>query len=293
MNFFNFNFKKAFILLLIALLPLISINMEQKKTSNYWFNQPISYLSGLTQSSFSGISEFVRGTTAEYINILKIKKINKVLKIENDELKARLNLFNESSIEIDRLKKLLEFKSNTKMNLVAAQVIGHDLSMDHETLTINKGLNDGLKGQQAVITTQGAVGYIFKPKEKTSLVLLVSDRYSVSDALIQKTRSHALLEGLGNNLAVLQFVDRDENIQLGDLIVTGSLDKIYPQGLPLGTVHEILRQPNSSQRILHIKPVVEAEKVEEVFIILSIENEDFLPENTQTQQQNQDVKKNE
>lgn len=282
MNFFNFNFRKAIILVLIALLPLLSINMEQKKTQNLWFAQPISFLSGVVQSFFAGISQSIRGTTAEYVNLINIKSENAKLLREVNELKAFHTKYEENIIELDRLRKLLDFKSSKKMKLIPAQVIGRDLTVDHQTITINKGLDDGLKPQQAVITTQGAVGYVFRPEKHSSHVMLMTDRYAVTDALVQKTRSHALVEGLGKDAGSLQYVERDEAVQIGDLIVTGGLDKIYPSGFPLAKVSEILKKPNSSVRIINVKPVVESDKIEEVFVISSVENEDF----TQTEVKN-------
>jgi rod shape-determining protein MreC len=241
-----------------------------------WFAQPISYAVGLVQSLFSGISLSVRGTTAEYVNLINIKSENAKLLNQINEFKATHSQFQENLIELDRLRKLLEFKSKTKMRMVPAQVIGRDLTLDHQTITINKGTADGLTAQLAVVTTTGAVGYVFRPEEHSSHVMLLTDRYAVTDSVVQKTRSHAIIEGLGKDSASLQYVDRDEVMQVGDLIVTGGLDRIYPIGFPLAVVSEILKKPNSSTRIINVKPVVQSDKIEEVFVILSTENEDLL-----------------
>ena len=275
MNFFNFNIRKVVILILIVLLPLLSINMEQKTSQNLWFAQPISYLASAIQSVFAGISESIRGTTAQYVNLIGIKSENKQLLSEVNELKAFHTKYQENLNELDRLRKLLDFKNSNKMKLTPAQVIGRDLTVDHQTITINKGSADGLRAQQAVITTQGAVGYIFKPQSHSSHVMLLTDRYAVTDAVVQKTRTHAIVEGLGRDSGSLQYVERDETVQVGDMIVTGGLDKIYPSGYPLAIVTEVLKKPNSSMRIINVKPVMESDKIEEVFVVTSVENEDF------------------
>lgn len=283
MNFLNFNFKKIVILLLILSLPLISINMEQKKVQNAWFTQPFSFLAQSIQSFFSGLSQGVRGTTAEYLNLLNIKSEIARINKENNELKTRLNQFSENQNELERLRTLLDFQNNTKMELIPGQVIGRDLVADHNTITINKGIKHGLRAGQAVLTVSGAVGYIFKPQYFTSHVMLITDRYSVVDALIQKTRSHGIVEGRNKDTCVLQYVERTEDVKIGDLIVTGGLDNIFPKGFPLGVVTNIERKTKSASLIIGIKPVVDSNKVEEVFIVKHAALENFLEKSTETQ----------
>ncbi len=250
--------------------------MEQKHTQNVWFAQPISFLASITQSFFSGISQSVRGTTAEYINLINIKSDNEKLLQQNSELMAFHTQFQENLNELNRIRNLLDFKNKTKMKLIAAEVIGRDLTIDHQTITINKGTEDGIKEQQAVITTHGAVGYVFRPEKHSSHVMLLTDRYAVTDAIIQKNRSHALVEGLGKNLGALQYFDRGDEIAVGDVIVTGGLDNIYPNGFPLAVVSDVIKRSNNTIRAIHIKPVVDSDQIEEVFIITNTEKEDFF-----------------
>lgn len=278
MNFLNFNLKKAFILLIVISLPLISINMEQKIMTDSWFNQPFTFVAQSVQNIFFGLSQGVRRTTADYINIINTKSKNKDLQKENDILKTRLNLFTENQNELERLRTLLDFQKNTKMELIPAQVIGRNLVTDHNTITINKGRNHGLKTGQAVLTVSGAVGYVFKPSSNTSHVMLITDRYSVVDALIQKTRAHGLIEGKTKESCVLQYVERTEDVKDGDLIVTGGLDNIFPKGFPLGVITNIERRTKSASLQIEVKPVVDANKVEEVFIVKSTALENFLSE---------------
>jgi len=278
MNFVNFNLKKIVILLIVLSLPLISINIEQKATQNAWFNRPFVFLAQSVQNLFFGLSRGVQITTSNYINIINIKSKNNELQNENNELKTRLNLFTENLNELERLRTLLDFQKNTKMELIPAQVIGRNLVTDHNTITINKGTDHGLKSGQAVLTVSGAVGYIFKPATKTSHVMLITDRYSVVDALIQKTRAHGLIEGKTKDTCVLQYVERTEEIKDGDLIVTGGLDNIFPKGFPLGVINNIERKTKSASLNIEVKPVVDANKVEEVFVVKSTGTENFLKE---------------
>lgn len=278
LNFLNFNIKKAFILLLIIVLPLISINMEQKNTQVPWFNQPFTFLAQSVQNLFFGLSHGVKSTTAEYINIINVKTKIKDLQKENDELKTRLNLFTENQNELERLRTLLDFQKNTKMELIPAQVIGRNLVTDHNTITINKGTDHGLVAGQAVLTVSGAVGYVFRPAKRISHIMLITDRYSVVDALIQKTRTHGLVEGKSKESCILQYVERTEEVKDGDLIVTGGLDNIFPKGFPLGVITNVERKTKNTSLLIEVKPIVDANKVEEVFIVKNAGEENFLTE---------------
>ncbi len=257
--------------------------MEQKKAQNYWFTQPFSFLAQSIQSLFAQLSLGVKSTTAEYVNLIHIKTQNSDLHKENSELKARLNQLTENQNELERLRTLLDFQKNTKMDLVPAQVIGRDLVPDHNTITINKGTKHGLKAGQAVLTVSGAVGYIFKPQYFTSHVMLITDRYSVVDALIQKTRAHGIVEGKSKESCALQYVERTEDVKPGDLIVTGGLDNIFPKGFPLGVVVNVERKTKNTSLSIELKPVVDAGKIEEVFIVKHAALEDFLPEQISAQ----------
>ena len=250
--------------------------MEQKSTQTIWFAQPISFLADSLKSFFAALSDGVRGTTAEYLNLLRIKSENQTLIMQMSALQARMQVFEENQNEIDRLRTVLEFKASSKMELIPAQIIGRDLVIDHETITINKGIKHGLKTMQAVISVSGVVGYVFRPEISTSHVMLISDRYSVVDALIHKSRAHGILEGQGKNRGILQYVDRSEDVQVGDLIVTGGIDNIFPKGFPLGIVTNVEKKSKGTSLLINTKPVIDANKIEEVFVISNASQEDFM-----------------
>lgn len=275
------------------MLPLLSINMEQKVIHDSWFNKPFTFLAESIQNVFFGISQGVRTTTAYYINIINIKSKNQLLQKENDELKARLNLFNENLSELDRLRNILDFQKTTKMDLVPAQVIGRNLVTDHNTITINKGTMHGLKSGQAVLSIKGAVGYIFKPSLRTSHVMLITDRYSVVDAIVQKSRAHGIVEGKSKNTCILQYVEKTEDIKDGDLIVTGGLDNIFPKGFPLAIINNIERKTKTASLNIEVKPVVDASQVEEVFVVKSAHGENFLNDNSTPETEDKKTAKNE
>ncbi|WP_413557590.1 rod shape-determining protein MreC [Bdellovibrio sp. HCB209] len=260
---------------IVLALPLISINMQQRPQESHWLVKPFSMLGSAVSETFFGFSHGVKDTTAMYLDLINIKKQSADLHSTNNELQSRLQSMNELQIENDRLRGLLEFKQTTKMKLTSAQVIGRDLVIDHNTITINKGTQDGLKGGMAVITTKGVLGYIFKPEPFTAHVMLITDRYAVVDGIVQRTRAHGIVEGKSQTSCSLKYVERTEDVKEGDLVVTGGLDNIFPKGFPVAIVESVERKTFSVSLKVDLRPVVDPYKVEEVFIIVDSAKEDF------------------
>ncbi len=275
MNFLNFNLKKATAILIVLLLPLISINMQRKPFEAVWYNKPFSFLAGLTQSAFFSFADGIRANTQLYVNLIGIKKENQKLHEENLRLQSLIQAKEELEKENDRLNQLLEFKNHSKMELIAARVMSRDLLSDHNTLQINKGSEHGLKSGQAVITINGVVGYIFRPEALTSQVLLITDRYSVVDGIIARSRARGIVEGKKSSSCLLRYVEKSDDIQIGDLVVTSGLDNIFPKGFPIANVVSVENKNYSISVQVELKPVVDANKVEEVFVISNAANEDL------------------
>lgn len=276
MNFLNFDLKKLLSFLFILSLPLISINMQRNHLRQGWYDKPFTFLGSITQTGFFSFSDAIRSNTSLYLNLINIKKENLDLKSQNQELLARLETMGEMQKETERLNQLLDFKSRTKMELVAARVMSKDLVSDHKTLLINKGTQHGFKPGQAVITVGGAVGYIFRPEAWTSQVLLISDRYSVVDGIIARSRARGIVEGNVTG-AALRYVEKSEDVKVGDMVITSGLDNIFPKGFPVAMVEKVEDKSYSVSLKVDLRPVVDPDKVEEVFVILNAANEDLTP----------------
>ncbi len=280
LNLFSWDLKKIIFLVLIFSLPLLSINMEQKANQEDWLARPFQLVSGYAQGIFFAFSDSVRGPTSQYLNLVNIKKENQELHNRNHELEARMQVMSEIEQENNRLREIVDFRKNHDMKLVAAQVIGKDLVPDHKSITINKGSQHGLAPGQAVITLGGVLGYIFRSELATSHVMLISDRYSVVDGIVQRSRAHGIVEGRNDGLA-LKYVERTEDVKPGDLVVTGGLDNILPKGFPVAIVENVERKTYSVSLRVDLKPIVDHSKVEEVLVVVDANNLDLEPKSAE------------
>lgn len=277
MNWFNFDLRKLMRILLALSLPLISIQVQQKPSpKDEWFDRPFSFIAGTVEAAVFGFADEIRSTTTLYMNLIGIKRENEVLREENQSLRAQLQTYGELKKENERLQGLFDFRAKSKMEMIAAKVIGHDLLFsDHSTLRIDKGTHHGLKAGQAVITTDGVLGHTFRTEAFSSYILLLSDRYSVVDGIVSRSRARGLVEGLGGGEASLQYVEKSEDVQPGDLIVTSGLDNIFPKGYPIAVAEAVENKPYAVSLKVTLKPVVDPDRVEEVFIILNAAYEEY------------------
>ena len=284
MNWSTIDFRKILIVLVIAGLPLIAVQRDTSPKNSPWYLKPFGFLMSTLNSSYHSLSTTVISTTGLYLNLWDIKRNNRQLVAENHKLRARLTLFEELSKENHRLRKIVDFKAKTSMNLVASRVIGRDLIDGRNTLRINRGTRHGIKAGQAVISVDGAVGYIFQPQWLTAQVILLTDRYAAIDALVQRTRARGIVEGQNTQTCQLTYIENLENLQVGDLIVTGGLDNIFPKGFPIGTITEVVKSQYGVGQKVHIKPVITPSHLEEVFIIRDASHENL---ELKTAQQNE------
>ncbi len=78
---------------------------------------------------------------------------------------------------------------------MAAQVIGSSGTEQSHVLTIDKGSNDGLRPDMAVITPDGIVGKLRDVFPTTAQVLEIDDQTSGAGVILESTRMRAILRG--------------------------------------------------------------------------------------------------
>jgi len=273
-EFFRVDIRKLLLIVIMLALPLISLNLERKETGQTrWYEQPIIWIVNPLQDLFTRFANNVTGTTGLYLNLLDIKKENRILKEDLSKLKSELNQKEELRLENERLKKLLEFQQRAPNSLLSAQVIAVDLMWgEYRSVQINKGIKHGLKKGMAVVTHEGVVGYLLNANKSFSTVLLLTDRNAVIDTLVQRTRARGIVEGLGQDLSQLKYLQRTDDVQNNDLVVTSGLDGVFPKGLPVGVVTKVVKQQFGVTQTVELSPVVNTSRLEEVFVVTKPES---------------------
>lgn len=183
------------------------------------------------------------------------------------ELERNATQLDELVLENARLRELLSFRAQQPDDYLSARVIGYDATGRARTITIGRGELDGVTRGAAVIAPPGVVGHVFRTSPHAARVLLISDHNSGVDALVQRTRARGIVEGREVGGIGLKFVKRTESLQVGDEVVTSGMDRIFPKGLPVGTISFVDKRGQGLFQYASIRPAVDFDRLEEVLVL--------------------------
>lgn len=224
------------------------------------------------QTLFTASSNGVAGFFDYFADAKRLTEENKQMSEKIDELNNTIRNIDEFKLENERLKSMLDLKKGMgDYDLIGAEVIAKDPGNWFNTFTIDKGTSSGLAVRQAVITSKGLVGYIYEIGTNYAKVVTIIDTNSSTGSLVVRTRDIAMIEGdleLGmDGLCRMTYISKDASVITGDLIETSGLGGIYPKGILIGKIREIRPETQSVSQYAVVEPVVDFQRITEVFVI--------------------------
>ncbi len=202
-----------------------------------------------------------------YFYLRGVRAENRELKQEIEQMRIEQVRLNQDAAQAHRLQNLLAFKEQYIAKTVAAQVIGSSGSDLSRVIYLDKGEDAGLKRDMAVITADGIVGKVMLVYPSVAQVLLINDQTSGVGVILEKSRLQGVLRGTANGEVVLERVMSDEQVPVGETVLTSGGDQIFPKGLPVGIV---TRVGNGKDLFLNIRvrPAADLSRLEEVLVIV-------------------------
>jgi rod shape-determining protein MreC len=204
----------------------------------------------------------------KYFDLVNVRDENSRLLREIDTLQMENYRYQEILATHERLQKLLKFKKTINWPVLAAQVIGRDPTGWFKSVLIDKGKNSGLKVNMPVVNADGVVGRLVSVSPNYSKVLLIIDQNSAVDSIIQRSRDEGIVRGLSVKLCKLDNMVKTSDVVVGDKVVTSGLGRVYPKGLPVGKVLEVVNIPGELFKDIKVSPMVDFSKLEELLVIL-------------------------
>jgi len=226
------------------------------------------------QDQFTSMLRGTRGLIGHFAEVDALLAENEDLQQQLGGLLSENNQLRENKQEVMRLRAMLDFKAaNPQYELIGATVIARGPSNWYSTLILNRGATVGVAKNMVVITPEGLLGRVVTVSKDTAEVLLITDREGPAGAmvLIQENRIPGMVEGMGDgsDTLIMKHIAYDAPVEEGQYVVTSGLGEIFPKGIRIGTVQKVDREtePSGLQKYAIIKPDVNFDRLEEVFII--------------------------
>jgi len=210
----------------------------------------------------------ISGAWSGYVDLRHTRAENDRLREELAELKLRVSRLESGAAEAQRLSALLAFRdAHPEAPMLAAHVIAASPVAGNHTVYIDRGSADKVEKNMGVITPDGVVGKVLEVYEKTSQVLLVTDKDSGVGALLATQRTHGVVRGAGEPSLWMNYVVNDEQVPLNERVLTSGQDRIFPKDLPIGTVAEV--HDGSPFKQIRVHPAARIDRLEEVLVLLT------------------------
>ena len=252
-------------LVLMALL-IYSANLRQREQTTL-FERVVLELTAPLQKGVAVVVETVTKLGNRYLWLVNTERENEKLRAENRRDLAEIARFEEIRLANIRLRKLLGFKETLDLPTLPAQVIGEDASNWFQTVVIDKGRADGLREGMPVVVPEGVAGRVIETAPHQSRVLLITDASSAVAAMVQRTRARGIIRGQGETLS-FDYALREDDIKVGDRIVSSGTGGMFPKGLTIGVVTRVTKGDYGLFQGVEVAPTVDFGRLEEVLVLL-------------------------
>jgi rod shape-determining protein MreC len=231
----------------------------------------------------AGAVAAVAGLWSGYVDLHGVRRDNDRLRVELRELRGQLQERSALASQAQRLRVLLELREILPHQTIVAEVIAREGLPWFRTLMLNKGSRHGVKLDAPVIGQSGVLGRVIAVGPEAARVQLLHDRDCGVAVRVERTRATGVVSGQvgrgGTGTAELQmkYVPAQAEIEVGDVVVTSGLDRIYPPGLVVGRVRSVLPRPGLFREV-EVTPSARFDEIEEALVLTLEGTEPILDE---------------
>ncbi|HXH74569.1 MAG TPA: rod shape-determining protein MreC [Bacteriovoracaceae bacterium] len=258
--------------LVVGVLAIYGISQKKFNMDDpTMFHRMVTEVVSPMQESLASSKKNLSSLWENYLLIVNTSKENSVLKKQISRLESDIFTMEEVRKENLRLKGLLNYSEEMGQEKVLAQVVGWDSANEFKVIRLNKGTDHGIKVMSPVITDNGLVGYVYRVMPNYSDVLTILDQNNRVDVVVERTRTHGIVEGVMSFKCALKYVMRNEPVEVGDKLITAGVGGIYPKGVKVGMITDISKENFGMTLSIEVVPSVDFDKLEEVLVLIPTE----------------------
>lgn len=204
----------------------------------------------------------------QYANLVGVAEENERLHYEIARLEEENLQYREALVASGHLARIAKIRDEFEMQMLPSEVVGLDVSPSFESVLLDRGRSHGVRSGYPVVTERGIVGLITHTSGHAAKTMLVLDRQSAVEGVVQRSRVRGIVRGHGSDDLRFEFLVRGGDVEVGDSVLTSGLGGVYPKGLRIGEIVTVEEAGGHLLQIAHVKPSVDFGRLEQVFVML-------------------------
>lgn len=292
MKHFNENKKALGVLIMLFCIATAIITVDREHPT--FIENSLGFIIVPLQNLNTGMVAWFEDKVNYFKDIKRLKDENSQLKEQLLLQNARLSRMEYLKNENDKLSSLLAMnRKSTELSTIGARIIAKDPGNWYNTFIIDKGSNNGIRKNMAVLSGDGLVGRVREcGKNYAKIVSIIDDGNAISCKSI-RTEDIGYVTGDLSEMGSckMEYIDFDAEIIEGDEIVTSNLSTVYPPGLRIGYVKKIHTDTNGLTKYAQITPAVDFQHIDSVLVVNEDLGKDYESDLAQNGQQNEATEK--
>ncbi|MBR6542535.1 MAG: rod shape-determining protein MreC [Anaerotignum sp.] len=256
----------------VVLMVLITVIASGKQLNATLLESAIGVVVTPFQDLTTGITSWVDETITEYRNKTDLKEENTELKNQIASLleeNRRLAMYESENAKLSALLKIAQRYPTYES--IGATIIAKDPGVWYDGFTIDKGTTSDVSANMVLIAPEGLVGKVLESGMTFSKAQSILDSRSSVPAMSTRTGDLGVVKGnytlSADGLCMMEYIDAQAEIMVGDEIVTSHLSDIYPAGLPIGKVLELETDTSGLTKYAVIQPYVDLKHLDTILVI--------------------------
>ena len=267
METFLSRYRNLTVLLVVVVAQLLLLGYQVKTNNDVriirvWAVSAVTPIAQLLEAS----RQHTFGVFGNYFVLLGVREENRRLRDEMGDLRMQNQFLRTQLSDADRAKALTVFQAQTQSKTLAARVISNGTGANSATVFVDRGSASGVESGMAVVTPEGIVGKVVAAYPTASLVLLITDPTFAAGVVSQKNRVAGTLKGQGHGVCIVDYIQNEQKVDLGEWFYTSGYDRVFPRGFPVGQVSVVRNGRNGKE--VYINPAGLQGGPEGVLIVL-------------------------
>ena len=255
----------ATVFLILAVMLINSIRYEKTSSIN---NKSFDVFTQMSLIGNKIRNKFISDSTDSELE--KLKEENRSLR---DQL-IKNTMQEEEVQELNNLKNALKFVTDkTASDFISADIVARNDGNYYNSFTISAGSDNGVKSDSIVVNGDGLIGRVYQVSQKYSkAVSIIDSRFPVSFQIIGRSSDTGMLS---QDVSITQIEDAslikgymfDVNspVKIDDIVTTSGLG-LYPAGIPIGKIQQIIPDEQNILKYIVVKPYVNFKKLDKVMV---------------------------